>query len=62
MTLDEKITQAQRHVNGGRTVIERQRALVARYDGWASAVDLLECFERTQHIFESDLSDLLKRK
>jgi hypothetical protein len=62
MTLDEKIAQAEHHVDSGRRIIERQRALVARHDGWASALDILECFERTQQIFESDLADLLKRK
>jgi hypothetical protein len=61
MTLDEKIAQAQRHVDSGRIIIERQRALVARH-GWASAADLLEIFERTQEIFEMDLAILRKRK
>jgi hypothetical protein len=59
--LDEKITQAQRHVDSGRLIIERQRAMVFRHQTPAS-FDLLEWFERTQRIFEIDLADLLKRK
>lgn len=60
MTLDEKIAQAQRHVDSGRVIIERQRVIVARH-GQPSAIDLLESFERTQQIFEMDLTDLLER-
>jgi hypothetical protein len=33
MTLDEKIAQAQRHVDSGRLIIARQRELVIRYRG-----------------------------
>jgi hypothetical protein len=59
--LDEKIAQAERHVDSGRRIIERQRVIVARH--WQPlAVDLLEAFERTQELFEMDLADLLKRK
>jgi hypothetical protein len=61
MTLEEKIAQAQRHVDIGRLVIERQRALVLRHRTPAS-IDLLELFEQTQQIFELDLADLLNRK
>lgn len=61
MTLDEKLAQAQRHVDRGRIVIERQRAIVAR-DGTQSSIDLLELFERTQQIFELDLAELLEKK
>ena len=59
--MDEKITQAQRHVEIGRLVIERQRALILRHRTPAS-IDLLELFEQTQRIFEHDLADLIKRK
>jgi hypothetical protein len=62
MTLDEKIAMARRHVESGRLIIERQRAIVVRHGGWASAADLLQRFEITQLIFEADLDDLLKRK
>jgi hypothetical protein len=41
MTLDEKIAQAQRHVETGRRIVECQRVLVARH-GQPSAIDLLE--------------------
>ncbi|WP_065754690.1 hypothetical protein [Bradyrhizobium paxllaeri] len=61
MTLTEKIAQAQRHVELGRRIVERQRLIVARRTTPAS-VDLLETFESTQRIFEGDLADLLERK
>lgn len=61
MTLDEKIAQAQRHVDSGRLIIERQRAIVVR-GGMPASIDLLKLFERTQQIFELDLADLLKKK
>jgi len=61
MTLDEKIAQAQRHVDSGRMIIERQRAMVARHETPAS-IDLLQLFEQTQQIFELDLAELLKRQ
>jgi hypothetical protein len=62
MTLDEKIAQAQRHVDSGRLIIVHQRVIVARHDGWASAADLLVLFESIQQIFELDLAHLLKSK
>lgn len=61
MTLDEKIAQAQRHVDSGRVIIERPRLIVRRHQTPAS-IDLLKRFEQTQQIFELDLADLLKRK
>jgi hypothetical protein len=61
MTLEEKIAQAQGHVDSGRLVIECQRALVLLHRT-PTSIDLLELFEQTQQIFESDLADLLKRK
>ena len=61
MTLDEKIAQDQCHVDGGRLIVDRQRAIVARHRMPAS-FDLLETFEQTQQIFELDLSDLLGQK
>ncbi|RXH06547.1 hypothetical protein [Bradyrhizobium vignae] len=61
MTLDEQIAQAQRHVDSGRLIIERQRVIVARH-GMSASIDLLKLFERTQQIFELDLADLLNRK
>jgi hypothetical protein len=59
--LNEKIAQAQRHVDSGRRIIERQRVIVACH-GHPLAADLLECFERTQQIFEMDLADLLRQQ
>ena len=61
MTMDEKIEQARRHVEGGRRIVERQRILASRLAS-ESSLDLLALFERTQNIFETDLADLLKRK
>lgn len=61
MTLEDKIAQASRHVETGRGVIERQRAIVARYPS-VFATDLLDCFERTQAIFESDMTALLAQR
>ena len=60
-TLDEKIAQAQRHVDRGKIIVARQR-LIAAGLGTPFALDLLESFERTQIIFESDLADLLSGK
>jgi hypothetical protein len=50
MTLDEKIAQAQCHVDRGRIIIEGQRAIVAAMDG------------RPQPRIEMDLAELLKRR
>jgi hypothetical protein len=61
MTLDDRIAMAQRHVEDGRRIIERQRALVARV-GSQSSIDLLALFERTQDLFEADLAALLKMR
>ncbi|MCP3389601.1 hypothetical protein NLM27_12530 [Bradyrhizobium sp. CCGB12] len=61
MTLDERIAMAQRHVESGRLIVERQRAIVARHRMLAS-IDLLKLFEQTQQIFELDLADLLEKK
>jgi len=60
MTLDEQIAQAQRHVDRGRTILERQRAIVARHETPVS-IELLQLFQQTQQIFELDLAALLKR-
>ncbi|MCP3397843.1 MULTISPECIES: hypothetical protein [unclassified Bradyrhizobium] len=61
MTLDKRIALAQRHVDRGRLIIERQRVLVDQ-DGTPASIDLLKLFEQTQQMFEMDLADLLKRK
>ena len=60
MKLDQKIAQAQSHVDRGRLIIARQRAIVARH-AMPASIDLLKLFEQTQHIFELDLADLLHR-
>ncbi|MCP3397145.1 hypothetical protein [Bradyrhizobium sp. CCGB20] len=61
MTLDEKITLAQRHVDQDRIIIERQQAIVAR-DRTSASMNLLRLFEQTQQTFEMDLANLLKRQ
>ena len=61
MTLDEKIDQAQRHVDRGRRIVEGQRMIVAGH-GTQFSIELLRRFERTQQLFEMDLADLLRRK
>jgi hypothetical protein len=62
MTLDERIVMAARHVETGRLIIARQRALLARGLTDMRGEDLLETFERSQQIFEEDLAALLKAK
>jgi hypothetical protein len=61
MTLKEKVNLAQRHVDRGREIVKRQRVIAAGL-GTEFSADLLEQFERTQKVFESDLIDLLSRK
>ena len=60
MTLDEQIAMAMRHVETGRENVNRQHHFVAR--GLPRSAELLDSFERTQEIFESDLAALIKRK
>ena len=59
----EKVALAQRHVDSGRRVVERQEALVARQKALGSSTilseQLLSDFRRSQTIFESDLAGLL---
>jgi hypothetical protein len=61
ITLDEMISQAQRHVDQGRLIVANQRGIAARL-GTQFSAELLNNFERTQILFESDLADLLSRK
>ena len=60
MTPDENRSGAA-HVDRGKIIVARQRVIAAGL-GTPFAIDLLESFERTQLIFESDLADLLSRK
>jgi hypothetical protein len=57
---------AVRHVEGGRRIVDRQRALIARCKALGvntdEAKNLLVAFERSQTIFEQDLADLDRRK
>ena len=60
MTLDRRIALAIAHVENGRRIIERQRKIVADGLTGKGGRDLLETFERSQAIFETDLAELLK--
>jgi hypothetical protein len=57
-----RIEQARRHVEVGRLLIERQKQIVERHrlEGRDTkpAQDLLTAFERTQEVFEQDLTRL----
>ena len=61
-TLAYRIEQARRHVEMGRLLIERQKEMVERHrlEGRDTkpAQDLLTAFERSQHVFEDDLTRL----
>jgi hypothetical protein len=55
---ETKLAMAARHVAAGRKVVIRQRALVAKQKAGRDKLDsetLLDQFERTLAIFESDL-------
>jgi hypothetical protein len=58
----DKLDVAKRHVVRGREIVAKQRMLIAsiRSKGRdsGSAEDLLQAFERTLAIFESDLNKL----
>lgn len=53
---------AQRHVDEGRRVVERQRQLIAKGIAGPRAIDLLKTFEKVQQMFEADLDRLLREK
>ena len=57
-----RIEQARRHVEVGRLLIGRQKEIVERHrlEGRDTkpAQDLLTAFERTQEVFEQDLTRL----
>jgi len=59
-------TQAQRHVRRGREIVSRQRELIAEiragHRDTSSAEDLLQRFENSLAIFESDLADIERRQ
>ena len=62
MTLQDRIHQATRHVEMGRRIVARQREIVAAGKIGASGRELLELFERSQDIFETDLDRLLRER
>ena len=61
-TLAYRIEQARRHIQVGRLLIERQKEMVERhrFEGreHKPAQDLLTELERTQEVFERDLTRL----
>jgi hypothetical protein len=61
-TLAYRIEQARRHIQVGRLLIERQKEMVERhrFEGRDTkpAQDLLTELERTQEVFERDLTRL----
>ena len=70
MPSDEQVTeyieQARRHVEMGRLLIKRQKEMVERHrvEGRdvKPAQDLLAAYERTQQVFERDLTRLEQMK
>jgi len=62
----ERRARTLRHIESGRRVIDRQRAIVAHKKALGLNSDVFEnllgAFERTQAIFEQDLADLNRRK
>ncbi|MCA6122222.1 hypothetical protein J6500_10025 [Bradyrhizobium sp. WSM 1704] len=63
-TLDEMIALAEKHVENGRRIVAKQRERVESGNSYniAQARELLEHFERTLAIFESDLKRLLDQR
>jgi len=63
-TLSEQRIMAERHVNEGRLIVERQRRLVdslpASSNIRGAAEMLLSSFERSQAAFDADLADIIK--
>jgi uncharacterized protein YciI len=62
----ERYQEANRHVASGREVIRRQRDLIDRKKAHGrttdDAEDLLAVFERTQTIFEDDLTRITRER
>jgi hypothetical protein len=65
-SLEERHALAQRHVEFGRLLIIRQRAMVERHKSEgrdpAPAQKLLAVLERTQQVLERDLAELMRRR
>jgi len=64
LSLEERRTFAQRHVEFGRLLIIRQREMVERHKAEgrdpAPARNLLVVLERTQQVLERDLAELMR--
>jgi hypothetical protein len=62
----DRYQEARRHVVSGREVIRRQRDLIDRKKAHGrttdDAEDLLAVFERTQTIFEDDLTRITRER
>ena len=65
-SLVERISMARRHVATGHSVIARQRDVIAKKRAFGAdasgAEELLDQFEQSQAMFESDLARLLKER
>ena len=57
---ETRLQQAQRHVNRGRQLVERQREFIEQLRSASAdisdAEDILACFARSLVIFEKDLA------
>jgi predicted DNA-binding WGR domain protein len=62
MGLEDNIAMAQRHVDAGRRILQRQRVLIAQGTAGPDGLALLKSFERSQEIFEDDLNRLIRER
>jgi hypothetical protein len=64
--LEEQIQNASRHIKFGRAVIDHYKGLLENYRAEGRDVTtiehFLEAFERSQKVFEYDLSELERRR
>jgi hypothetical protein len=60
--LDRLIERAQDHVEKGRQILARHRKRIAEGNAAPGALDMLGQFERSQEIFEADLTRLMKER
>ena len=64
--LEERIRRAKTHIEFGRTIIEHYKRLLEKHRAdnrdTTPVEHLLEAFERSQKVFEYDLSELERRR
>ena len=65
-TWEKRHALAQHHVNVGRSAIDQQRSIIAKQKSLRlntqASEDLLAAFERSQEIFEGNLSRVLQER